>query len=77
MHHHGVTFNLGSARVCSLAILKTYFSYNKDIWIAVELSCFNTLSLHAFSFSSSLLFLFKNHPDVYITDAALKVSQSL
>ena len=32
--HHGVTFNFGSAKVCSPAIFETWFSYNKDIWIA-------------------------------------------
>ena len=32
--HHGVTFNFGSAKVCSPAIFETYFSYDKDIWIA-------------------------------------------
>ena len=32
--HHGVTFNFGSVKVCALAILKTCFSYDKDIWIA-------------------------------------------
>ena len=32
--HHGVTFILGSAKVCSPAIFETYFSYDKDIWIA-------------------------------------------
>ena len=31
--HHGVTFNFGSAKVCSPAIFATSFSYNKDIWI--------------------------------------------
>ena len=35
MHHHGVTFNFGSAKVCSPAIFETYFSHEKDIWIAV------------------------------------------
>ena len=30
-----VTFYLGSAKVYSPAIFKTYFSYHKDIWIAV------------------------------------------
>ena len=30
--HHGVTFNFGSAKVCSLAIFETYLSDNKDIW---------------------------------------------
>ena len=32
--HHGVTFNFGSAKVCSPAIFETSFSYHKDIWIA-------------------------------------------
>ena len=32
--HHGVTFNVGSAKACSPAILETCFSYDKDIWIA-------------------------------------------
>ena len=32
--HHGVTFNFGSAKVCSPAIFETFFSYTKDIWIA-------------------------------------------
>ena len=31
--HHGVTFNFGSAKVCSPAIFGTCFSYAKDIWI--------------------------------------------
>ena len=31
---HGVTFNFGSAKVCSTAIFETSFSYDKDIWIA-------------------------------------------
>ena len=32
--HHGVTFNFGSAKACSVAIFGTCFSYDKDIWIA-------------------------------------------
>ena len=32
---HGVVFNLGSTKVCSSAIIETYFYYEKDIWIAV------------------------------------------
>ena len=32
--HHCVTFNFGSAKVCSPTIFETYFSYGKDIWIA-------------------------------------------
>ena len=35
MLNHGVTFHLNSAEVCSLAIFETYFSYRKDICIAV------------------------------------------
>ena len=35
MLSHGVIFNLGSTKVCSPAIIETYFSYDKDIWIAV------------------------------------------
>ena len=31
--HHGVTFNFGSAEVCSPAIFETSFSYDKGIWI--------------------------------------------
>ena len=30
--HHGVTFNSGTAKVCSLAIFETSFSYDKDTW---------------------------------------------
>ena len=32
--HHGVIFNFGSAKVCSPAIFKVSFSYDKDVWIA-------------------------------------------
>ena len=32
---HGVIFNLGNAKVCSPAIIEPYFSYDKDIGIAV------------------------------------------
>ena len=34
MHHHGVTFNFGSAKVCPPSIFETCFYYDKDIWIA-------------------------------------------
>ena len=37
MLNQGVTFNLGSAKVCSSTIFETYFSYRKDIWIAVNI----------------------------------------
>ena len=32
--HHGVIFNFGSAKECSLAIFETSFSRTKVIWIA-------------------------------------------
>ena len=35
MLSYGVIFNLGPAKVCSPTIIKTDFSYDKDIWIAV------------------------------------------
>ena len=31
--HHGVTFNFGSGKVCSLAIFDTSVFYDKDFWI--------------------------------------------
>ena len=39
MLSHGVIFNLGSAKVCSPTIIETYFSHDKDIWIAVGDYC--------------------------------------
>ena len=35
MLSNGVIFNVGLAKVCSPAINETYFSYDKDLWIAV------------------------------------------
>ena len=35
MLRHDVILNLVPAKVCSPAIIETYFSYNKDLWIAV------------------------------------------
>ena len=35
MLNHGVTFNLCSDKVCSLTIFETYFSYHKDVGIAI------------------------------------------
>ena len=35
MLNHGVIFDLGSAKVCSTAIIEIYFYCDKDIWIAV------------------------------------------
>ena len=37
--HHGVTFNFGSAKVCSPAIFETCLSYKKDILIAASDYC--------------------------------------
>ena len=34
--HHGVIFNVDSGKVCAPAILETFFSYDKDIWIAAN-----------------------------------------
>ena len=42
MYYHGVTFNFGSAKVCSPAIFEICFSYDKDIWIA-ETDSYNVL----------------------------------
>ena len=36
--NHGVTFSFGSAKVCS-PISNTFFSYQKDIWIAATDYC--------------------------------------
>ena len=38
---HGVIFNLGSAKVCSPAMIETYISYDRYIyiWIAVTDYC--------------------------------------
>ena len=35
MLSHGMTFNLGSAKVCPLDIFETYFSSDKYIWISL------------------------------------------
>ena len=45
--------------------------------LAVELSCFSTLSLHTFSFSQMLFSLLTHYLDLYISDTALKVFRSL
>ena len=39
MQCHGVTFNFGSAKVCSPAIFETSFSYDKDICHAATDYC--------------------------------------
>ena len=35
MLNHGMTLNLGFVKMCSPAMYETYFSDDKDIWIAV------------------------------------------
>ena len=37
--HYGVTFNFGSAKVCSPAIFETCFYNDKNIWIAATIIC--------------------------------------
>ena len=32
--HHGLIFSFHSAKVCSPAIFETFFSFDKDTWIA-------------------------------------------
>ena len=34
MHHDGVTFNFGSAKMCFPVIFDTCFPYDKGLWIA-------------------------------------------
>ena len=35
---HDVSFNFGSAKVCSPAIFENSFSHDKDIWIAAVIT---------------------------------------
>ena len=48
-----MTFNFGSAKVCSPAMFETCFPYTKDIWIAgidfYALLHSNTISIDSFS----------------------------
>ena len=43
--HHGVTFNIGSAKVCSPALFEKCFSYCKDLWITATAYCIIILYL--------------------------------
>ena len=36
MLNYDITINLGSTKVCLPAIFERYYSYDKDIWIAVN-----------------------------------------
>ena len=90
--HHGVTFNVDSAKLCSSAIFETCFSY-KDIWIAITvyymyfckiillplkpiLQLVNFIYIHFRSLRPYFSIL-KHYLDLDVTDTALKVSQSL
>ena len=48
MLSHSVIFNLGLDKVCSAAIIETYFSIDKDIWIAVTDYYMNCYSIVLF-----------------------------
>ena len=68
MQNHGVIFNVGSTKECSPAIYETYFSYQKDIWIAVTSYYyihFGTISIDSYtsiynSYSFTMLSLLIN-----------------
>ena len=49
--HNGVTIKCGSASVCSPAIFKTSFSYDKDVWIAATDYHNNYAFLHNYAVS--------------------------
>ena len=53
--HHGVIFNFGSAKVCSPAIFKTSFSYNKYIWIATAYYYMYFYIILLFSLTAAIL----------------------
>ena len=56
---------------------KIYGLLQLIIALAIELSCFNTSSLHTDSFSLSLFSLLKHYLKLYIPDTALKVFRSV
>ena len=51
--HQCVTFNFGSAKVCSPAIFETCFSYYKDIWFAATY-CIQLLGYFGLAFATPL-----------------------
>ena len=51
--HYAVTFNFGSAKVCSPAIFETSFSYDKDIWISATDCWMHFFIIVLFPFFSS------------------------
>ena len=52
--HCGMSFNFGSAKVCSPSIFKTCFSYDKDLWIVVTdyYICFYIIVLFSVTYIS-------------------------
>ena len=88
--HHVVTFNFGSAKVCSPAVFGTCFSYDKDS----HMDCCSGLLIYYMHFYTIVLFsidsyspvnkfysllfsLLKHYLELCITDTALKISRSL
>ena len=63
---HGVTLNLGPAKLCSPAIIETYLSYDKDIWIAVTNYCMYFYLIVPFLVVARLQFI--NFKASYFTD---------
>ena len=55
--HHGVTFNFGSAKVCSPAIFETSFYDDKNIWIAATDYYMHVYIIVLFSIDSYLQFI--------------------
>ena len=52
--HRSVTFNFGSAKVCSPAIFETSFSYDKNRWIAAIDYCMHFYILVLFPLTAIL-----------------------
>ena len=62
LQSHGVIFNLGSPKVCSPAIIETYFSSDKDMWIAVTNYCMYFNLIVQFLLVAILQFLLPHSP---------------
>ena len=56
--HHGVTFNFGSAKVCSPGIFETCFAYVKNIWIAATDYCIHFYIIVLFPLTMFWYFIF-------------------
>ena len=74
--HHGVTFNLGSAIVCDLRNFR-HVSLNKFYSFMIFSFLINIVILLLKCVDLMLFSLLKHYLDLYITDTALKISQSL